>query len=394
MTDNPKNRDDETPPRDEAAHDEAPPRDQNGETEPMGETPKGGGWERLAPGGEPAVRKLTRSTSDKLIGGVAGGLGRYFGVDPILFRIAFVVLMFAGGVGILAYIALLAFVPADDGTSTIGRGSGANVAGVILLVLLAVVVFGPPAFFLGPVLVPIAIVLGVGVLLWRAAGGTLGAGDPGKLAARGAIAFLIGLAGIGAFVGVFLLAAIGGGTVLTILAIVAGMALVVAAFAGGARWLIVPALVLVLPLAIVVAAGIEVDGGAGERHYRVAEASELRPDYRLGMGELEVDLRDVTLPPGTTSTRVKVGVGHAVVRVPEDACVTSDVQIGVGHAQVLDRSSDGVDVAFAQTAASDAPRLHLDADIGIGALEVVRGNDPLYSRGYRSLSQTLPACPA
>ena len=57
---------------------------------------------------------LTRSSSDKLIGGVSGGLGRYFGVDPILFRIAFVVLTFAGGVGVLAYIGLLAFVPADD----------------------------------------------------------------------------------------------------------------------------------------------------------------------------------------------------------------------------------------------------------------------------------------
>ena len=50
----------------------------------------------------------------------------------------------------------------------------------------------------------------------------------------------------------------------------AGVALVVAAFAGGARWLIVPALVLVLPLAIVAAADIDVDGGVGERQYRPA----------------------------------------------------------------------------------------------------------------------------
>src|SRR6188508_1184025 len=82
------------------------------------------------------VRKLTRSSSDKLIGGVAGGLGRYFGVDPILFRIAFVALSFAGGVGILAYIGLLAFVPADDGSSPFGKGPNANVAGVILLAIL------------------------------------------------------------------------------------------------------------------------------------------------------------------------------------------------------------------------------------------------------------------
>jgi phage shock protein PspC (stress-responsive transcriptional regulator) len=341
----------------------------------------------------PTVRKLTRSSSDKLIGGVAGGLGRYFGVDPILFRIAFVVLMFAGGVGILAYIALLAFVPADDGSSPLG--SNANVAGVILVALLALVIFGPPAFFLGPVLVPIAIVLGVGVLLWRAAGGTLPAGDPGRLAARGAIAFLIGLAAIGAFAGVFLLAAIGGGTVLAILAIVAGMALVVAAFAGGARWLIVPALVLVLPLAIVVAADIDIEGGAGDRIYRPTSASELRPDYRLGMGELEVDLRDVALPAGRTDMHVKVGVGHALVRVPDNACVVSDVSVGAGQVSVLDRGSGGVDVAFAEAPAPDsiAPQLHLDGDVGLGYFEVVRGDEPLHAHRF-SPGVSGPACPA
>ena len=346
-------------------------------------------------GPEPSVRKLTRSSTDKLIGGVAGGLGRYFGVDPILFRIAFVVLVFAGGAGVLAYIALLAFVPADDGTSPLGRGSAANVAGVIVLVILALVVFGPPAFFLGPVLVPVAIVLGLGVLLWRAAGGEFRTSDPGKMAARVALAALIGIAAIGAFAGVFLLAAIGGGTVMAILAIVAGMALVVSAFAGGARWLIAPALVLVLPLAIVAAADVDIDGGAGERRYRPVDVSELRPDYRLGMGELVVDMRDVQLPQGTTEMHVEVGLGHAVVRVPEDACVTSDVEIGVGQANVLDRGSGGFDVAFTQAASatSTSPRLHLDGEVGIGAFEVVRGDEPLLHRGFRDLS-AVPSCPA
>ena len=108
----------------------------------------------------------------------------------------------------------------------------------------------------------------------------------------------------------------------------------------------------------------------------------MRSSYELGMGELVVDLRDVDLPAGTTRVRVDLGVGHTVVRVPEDACVSSDVQIGAGHAQVLDRSSDGLDVAFAQAAAptGDKPRLQLDGQVGIGALEVVRGNDLLPSQ--------------
>ena len=135
----------------------------------------------------------------------------------------------------------------------------------------------------------------------------------------------------------FVLAALGGGTTLAVLAIVAGVALVVAGLSGGARWLIAPALVLVLPLAIVTAADIRVDGGVGEREYRPASVAELRPSYELGMGELVVDMRDVDLPAGTTKLDLELGIGHAVVRVPEDACVSSDVQIGAGHAQVLDR---------------------------------------------------------
>jgi phage shock protein PspC (stress-responsive transcriptional regulator)/predicted membrane protein len=315
-----------------------------------------------------------------VIGGVSGGLGRYFGIDPILFRIAFVVLTFAGGVGVLAYIGLLVFVPADDNAKLFGERRGANVIGVGVLLVLALIVLGPPVLFIGPALLPIAFLVGIGVLLWRAAGGSLpSGGDPGRIIARGALALLIGIAAVGAFLGVFVLAATGGGVVLAALAVVAGVMLIAAAFVGGARWLIVPALVLVLPLAIVAAADIDVDGGIGEREYRPASASELRPDYRLGMGELVVDLRDVDLPAATTDLQIEVGIGHAIVRVPENACVSSDVRLGIGHAEVLDRSSDGVDVAFEQAAetTSDAPRLHLDADVGVGALDVVRGSDPL-----------------
>jgi phage shock protein PspC (stress-responsive transcriptional regulator) len=60
----------------------------------------------------PRPRPLTRSTQDKKIAGVSGGLGAYFKVDPVLFRIAFVVGTVFGGAGLLAYVALL-FVPTD-----------------------------------------------------------------------------------------------------------------------------------------------------------------------------------------------------------------------------------------------------------------------------------------
>ena len=60
-------------------------------------------------------RQLRRSTSDKRLGGVAGGLGDYFSVDPLLFRIGFAVATLFSGAGAIAYLGLLAFVPTDDG---------------------------------------------------------------------------------------------------------------------------------------------------------------------------------------------------------------------------------------------------------------------------------------
>jgi phage shock protein C len=60
------------------------------------------------------TRTLTRSSSDRMIGGVAGGLGEYFGIDPVLARVGFVVATLLSGVGAVAYIALLALVKSDD----------------------------------------------------------------------------------------------------------------------------------------------------------------------------------------------------------------------------------------------------------------------------------------
>jgi phage shock protein PspC (stress-responsive transcriptional regulator) len=331
-----------------------------------------------------------------MIGGVSGGLGRYFGVDPILFRIAFVVLAFAGGAGLLAYIGLLAFVPADDGSHTLGRGRTGNLVGAALLAIVVLALVGPPAFVLAPALIPIAIVAGLGVLIWRAAGGGAAGSDPAKVVARLAIAALIGIAALGGFLGVGALAALGGGVVLAILAIVAGVALIATAFVGGPRWLILPALVLVLPLALVAAAGINFDGGVGKRFYVPASAADLHRDYRLGMGQLTVDMRDVSLPPGQTDVHVQVGIGEAIVRIPENACVSSDVTVGLGHAGILHRSNDGIDVAFADTArdTTGAPQVRISGDIGAGSLELVRGSELLYSgHDFHAEAQAEPACP-
>ncbi len=54
-----------------------------------------------------AARTLTRSSTDRVIAGVCGGLGDYFGVNPIVFRVLFVLLALPGGApGLLPYLIL------------------------------------------------------------------------------------------------------------------------------------------------------------------------------------------------------------------------------------------------------------------------------------------------
>jgi phage shock protein C len=60
--------------------------------------------------GEPRV---LRRTTDRVIGGVCAGLGRYLGIDPVLVRIAFVVLALAGGGGIVLYIVAWILIPEE-----------------------------------------------------------------------------------------------------------------------------------------------------------------------------------------------------------------------------------------------------------------------------------------
>jgi phage shock protein C len=56
-------------------------------------------------------QKIYRSTTNKVIAGVAGGLGEFFAVDPVIIRIVFVVLTLMGGGGLLIYIILWIIVP-------------------------------------------------------------------------------------------------------------------------------------------------------------------------------------------------------------------------------------------------------------------------------------------
>lgn len=88
---------------------------------------------------------LRRSKSDRMVGGVAAGLARTFGVDPVVFRVVFAALTVIGGSGLILYLLLWAFVPEEgsDGSS-IGdrwvRSRHWSTVTVLLLALAATVV--------------------------------------------------------------------------------------------------------------------------------------------------------------------------------------------------------------------------------------------------------------
>ena len=120
----------------------------------------------------PSTKRLERSSADRVIAGVSGGLGRYFDLNPTFFRLGFVVLTLLGGAGILIYLAAVLVVP-DEGKQSIAAETlsarrerpwplvGLGLAAVALAVLLSRAAIWPAAGF-GWVLVLLA---GL-VILW------------------------------------------------------------------------------------------------------------------------------------------------------------------------------------------------------------------------------------
>jgi phage shock protein C len=66
-------------------------------------------------------KKIYRSQSDKMIGGVCGGLAQRFNIDPSMMRLAFVLLFLLGGHGliVLAYLVMWVIIPLEPSTTII-----------------------------------------------------------------------------------------------------------------------------------------------------------------------------------------------------------------------------------------------------------------------------------
>ncbi|MEA1871349.1 MAG: PspC domain-containing protein [Candidatus Bipolaricaulota bacterium] len=149
-------------------------------------------------------RKLTRSRTDEMLGGVCGGLGEYFDIDSNLVRLVFVVLAAASGVGVLIYLALWLIVPQRDveereakeriragaeemaekartlknevgHASERSTQSAGMIIGAVLILLGVIFLLRNLGFFWVPwlrfdVLWPVLLIVGGIVLLWRRKG--------------------------------------------------------------------------------------------------------------------------------------------------------------------------------------------------------------------------------
>ncbi|MGY1721799.1 PspC domain-containing protein [Blastococcus sp. SYSU DS0533] len=293
-----------------------------------------------SPSGPPDRAQLRRSRSDKVIGGVGGGLAEYSGIDALLWRVGFVALALAGGTGVLVYLLLWLLMPvAADGPEPAASGRPAARLRVRTPV-------GPRSPVPGITIAGLLILMGLLALLSRVT-----AWDPGP----------------GTFLGTAL--------------VVVGAGLVVGAVTGGrtARGGLI-ALGVVLSLALMTASVTPSGGnGIGDRTFRPQTVDDVREVYSGGIGDLVVDLSEVPLDDldETLEVRIEHGVGDVEVVVPRSADVRVSADQGVGELDVLGTSGAGTGyhagTGSARWTDDGEPEIELEIHSGIGQVEVSRG---------------------
>lgn len=368
-----------------------------------------------------ATRRLVRRTDDKVIAGVCSGLADHLGVDPLLVRIAFLVLGLAGG-GVLAYLAAWALVPASDappGRGPLGAPSLGTallaIAGVILALTLGGFLVGilfplpGPLYALSPEPLGLAALLVVGgVLLLRGRDEspershdaapaprpgvtvTETAAEPvtpavtrrlrhaapprersGLTPLTLAFALLAGaIAGLGSNSGWIPLDV---GQVAALPLVVVGAGLIVGAWFGRARLLIAVA-VLMIPFVFVASlVDFPLSGSIGNHYVMPRRTADLQ-NVRILAGQVTLDLSEYQFEEGSNEVRLRVGAGSLNVYVPRDVYVEVDAFLRGGSAYVLGGHQQGFDVSVEDAAGPEdaAKRLDLELVGGFGTVSVYR----------------------
>lgn len=350
------------------------------------------------------LAQIRRSTTDKHIAGVSGGLGRHFDIDPVVFRVAFVVLSFFGGAGLLLYAAGWLLLPQDDGTrATLDldqRSRSVALVGVGVLAALALVgdAWGPGWF-------PWPLIL-VGLIVWlvltrrerreareqeAVASPAMTYADPampGPAPAplrprnprkRGPILFFYTLALIGIGLGVLGIFDLAGfdvlGSAYPALALgITAVMLLVGSFYGRAGGLILLGLVT----ALVLTASTVADRWDGEQIRETPlRASQVETHYEAGVGEVVLDLTEVEDLEALDGRdiRVDADMGRIEVIVPRDLTVDVDARMEAGGEISLFGERDGrswdYSTSTLRRGPTGAPEIDLDLDLSFGEIRVV-----------------------
>lgn len=360
-------------------------------------------------------RRLVRPADDRVVAGVCSGLGRYFDVNPLAYRVAFAALVLLGGAGFVLYAAAWLVIPDERrGDSIVGQalhdrrhgpwlavGIGLLGAGLIVAASESWLWPGESALWVT------ALAVGAAVVWWQlrdrpptVEGSALvedvpvaGTGEgapaaatddatppaparrrvPVTLATLGVVlagAGVLGLLDATGAVSVDWTVALAAGVV------VVGLAVAVGAFFDRTGLLAVFGLLLAGVMLLAVTIDIPLRGSIGDRTVTPATVQELDRSYEQSIGALELDLGGLPLPAGTTRVDATVGIGELVVRVPDDARVTVEASVTAGNVDVLGTQDDGWRVertVVVEGSAPDAPTLVIDAEVGFGDLRVRRG---------------------
>jgi phage shock protein PspC (stress-responsive transcriptional regulator) len=372
--------------------------------------------------------RLRRSRTDRKVAGVAGGLGRHLDVDPLILRIAFVVLVFFGGAGLIVYGACWLLVPEDGDAKAPfnlderSRSVALVIAGVVAALALVGDSWG--AFWFPW---PVAIVALVALWLLtrnnppRDAGPPAPSYPPGYSQTyapaapaqenpyasapqpayyppqppqpptyvappppprapnprkRGPILFWFTLALIAMAEGVLGIADLAGAAVADpaypALAVgISAVMLLVGAFFGRAGGIILVGLIATVGLVGATAAQ-EVDTDSVSETPRTAAAVD--DQYSLELGEQRIDLSQVTdleALDGRT-IRIEGNLGTVDVTVPEGLHVRVDAQVdGPGNIKLFGNERDGWGVED-RAVVGDAtePSILLDVELSAGEIEV------------------------
>ena len=361
------------------------------------------------------ARRLRRRTSDRVLGGVAGGLGDYLNVDPVLLRAGFAGLMIFGGAGLVLYGVGWLLIPAqghddsiaDELVRQLARPPGLLAAAIF--VLIATLLVSPSVggyegmFYIEPAAFWSLAIIVVGILLLLGRNRRMGqnaAVGIGAAAADPPAAGLVarswptrvspprersplGWYAVAAVLLVTSALAVAENVVRVDVAlgqyfgacfVALGGALVVGAWWGRARVLATLG-VAVLPIALTAAfITVPLEGGAGDHTYRPESLGELQPAYRLVGGTMWLDLSHLRTGSQPITIAASVGIGRLVVVIPDDARVEIDARVDGGRLSLFDRDHTGTSLVdrIERAGRAGGPSLMLTLQAGLGSVRVQR----------------------